>query len=50
METIKTIEDYKAFIELNREKVYKNAIKADDISADDEWMQEDRWDELYNLQ
>lgn len=47
MEAIKSRDDFKRFMENNREKIYANAIKADDITLDDEWMQEDQWDDIY---
>ncbi len=40
METVKSINDFKYFIELNRDKLYANAENADNITLDDEWMQE----------
>jgi hypothetical protein len=47
METVKSIDDFKRFIELNRDMLYAIAEKADDITLDDEWMQENQWDEIY---
>lgn len=47
MEAVKDINDFKRFIELNRDKLYANAENADDIALDDEWMQDDQWDEIY---
>lgn len=47
MEAVKSINDFKRFLEMNREKILANAENADDISPDDEWMQEDQWDEIY---
>ena len=47
MENIKNIHDFRMFFELNRDKIYKNAINASDISSQDEWMKEDQWDEIY---
>lgn len=47
MDAVKSINDFKRFIELNRDKLYANAENADDITLDDEWMQEDQWDEIY---
>lgn len=47
MEAIKNINDCKHFLEMNRERLYVVAEKADDISLDDEWMQEEQWDEIY---
>lgn len=47
MEAVKSIDDFKRFLEINREKIRINAVNADDISVDDEWMQENQWDEVY---
>ncbi len=41
--------DFKRFIELNRDKLYANAENANDITLEDEWMQDDQWDEIYKL-
>lgn len=49
MDTRKAVSDFKRFIELNREKLYTNSVKADDISVNDEWMQENQWDEIYGV-
>lgn len=47
MESIKTVEDFKKFIKDNHDMIYANAISADDITIDDEWMQDNKWDEIY---
>ena len=47
MEKIKSIEDFKKFLKENRELLLSNAINADEITVDDEWMQEVKWDEIY---
>ena len=47
MKMVKEINDFKRCIELNRDRLYASAEKADDIALDDEWMQEDQWDEIY---
>lgn len=44
------MDNFKRFIELNREKLYTNSVKADDISVNDEWMQENQWDEMYGAE
>lgn len=45
----KNMDNFKRFVELNREKLYANSVKADDISVIDEWMQENQWDEIYGV-
>lgn len=47
MEAIKTVEDFRKFIDLNYSRIYSNAIKAEDLSKDDEWMKEDEWEDVY---
>ncbi|MGN9018242.1 hypothetical protein ACTNBM_04535 [Lachnospiraceae bacterium HCP1S3_C3] len=47
METVKDVNDFKRFIELNRDKLYANAENANDIALDDEWMLDNQWDEIY---
>ena len=42
------MDNFKRFVELNREKLYTNSVKADDISVNDEWMQENQWDEIWD--
>lgn len=48
MEAIRDVNDFKKFFESNKEKICKKIIKASDISVDDEWMQDNQWDEIYN--
>ena len=47
MESIKNIHDFRMFLKLNQDKIYKNTVNASDISSQDEWMKEDQWDEIY---
>ena len=47
MEEIKPVQDFKEFLKNNYDLLYSKAVKAEDIKADDEWMQEDEWDEIY---
>lgn len=47
MENIKNIHDFRMFLKLNQDKIYKNAVNASDISSRDEWMKENQWDEIY---
>ena len=47
MNAIKSVQDFKEFLETNHDLLYSIAVKADDITEDDEWMQEDEWDEIY---
>lgn len=47
METIKDVRDFKAFLKSNKEKIQTSTVNASDISVHDEWMREDKWDEIY---
>ena len=47
MNTIKTIQDYKEFLSNNRDKLSKYAVRVEELSSEDEWLQEDEWDEIY---
>ena len=47
MEAVKDIKDFKHFIEMNRDKLYAIAEDANNITIDDEWMQDEQWDEIY---
>ena len=49
MELTKSINDFKQFLEINREKMFSNAERAEDISVNDELMQEDEWDDICNI-
>lgn len=37
----------KAFIEKNRKNLYKRAVKIENLPPDDDWIQDDVWDEVY---
>lgn len=41
------IRDFKHFIEKNKDKLYAIAEDANNITIEDEWMQDDQWDEVY---
>ena len=38
---------FKHFIETNKAKLYAIAEDANNITIEDEWMQDDQWDEVY---
>lgn len=44
---INSVEDFSAFMKSNGDLLWSKARKAIDIPYDDEWMQENIWDELY---
>lgn len=47
MDSIKTVEDFKAFLNNNRDKLVNKSIRIEDLSPDDEWVLEDDWDKVY---
>lgn len=44
---IRSVDDFKAFLDANREQILKNVVKIEDLPENDEWFQEDEWDEIY---
>ena len=38
MEAIRTIQDFKDFMNANYNNIYSNAIKAEELTLEDEWM------------
>ena len=47
MKEIETIQDFKQFLNTNRDKLRAHAIKVEELPPEDEWIQEDEWDEIY---
>ena len=47
MDKIETVEDFKEFLSSNREKLLNFAINIKDLPSDDDWIQDDEWDEVY---
>ena len=47
MDRADTIKDFKSFLSTNREKLRNIAISIKDLPADDEWIQDDKWEEIY---
>lgn len=46
-EYIRSVGDFKAFLNANREQILKRVVRIEDLPEDDEWFQEDEWDEIY---
>jgi hypothetical protein len=42
-----TVDDFKRYLKENREKVLEHTVRIEDLPADDEWLQDDEWDEIY---
>ena len=47
MEALRTIPDFKDFMNANYKNIYSNAIKAEELTLEDEWMKEDEWEAVY---
>lgn len=47
METIRTSADFKAFIDANRDLIKEKTVRIEDLPADDDWVNDDVWDEIY---
>lgn len=50
MKSIKSVEEFKKYMRENSALVCENIISADDINIDDEWIQDNVWDEIYQNQ
>ena len=47
MDKIKTVEDFKKFLNNNRDKLLDLAVNIKDLPPDDEWIKDDEWDKVY---
>lgn len=47
MDRAETIKDFKSFLSANREKLRDIVVAVKDLPADDEWIQDDEWEEIY---
>ena len=47
MKKIETAQDFKLFLRDNGDKLLEHAIRIEDLPSDDEWIQDDVWDEIY---
>lgn len=47
MDTAKTIKEFETFLENNRKELCDASTDASKIPPDDEWLQEDTWDDIY---
>ncbi len=41
------IQDFKEYFKENREDFLNRAVNIQDLPADDEWVLDDEWDEVY---
>lgn len=47
MEKIETVEDFKRFLNDNRDKLLERTVRIEELPPEDEWIQDDEWDEIY---
>lgn len=47
MDKIETIENFKHFLNKNRNKLKDRTVCLSDLPKDDEWLNDDEWDEVY---
>ena len=50
MQTIKRdeiIQDFKKFLSVNRDELLQRAVNIEELPADDDWIQDNDWDEIY---
>lgn len=47
MKKIETIQDFKQFLNTNRDKLLEHTVRVEDLPLDDDWIQDDDWDEVY---
>ena len=47
MDRAEIIKDFKSFLNADSEKLRGVTITMKDLSADDDWIQDDEWDEIY---
>ncbi len=48
MKTIKNTEDFQIFLREHGPEIRKKSVRLQDLSEDDEWVQENEWDKIYN--
>lgn len=47
MEKIETVQDFKRFLNDNRDKLLERTVRIEEFPPEDEWIQDDEWDEIY---
>lgn len=47
MKKIKSVEEFKKYMNDNCDLIREKITYADEITIDDEWMQDNIWDEVY---
>ena len=49
MKKIKNTEDFKKFLRDYKPEIMKKTVRLQDLVEDDEWVKENKWDELYEV-
>ena len=47
MDRVEHIRDFKSFLNSNRDKLIDMAVSIENLPADDDWIQDGEWDEIY---
>lgn len=47
MDRVEHIRDFKNFLNSNRDKLMDMAVSIENLPADDDWIQDGEWDEIY---
>ena len=47
MDRVEHIRDFKSFLNSNRDKLMDMEVSIENLSADDDWIQDGEWDEIY---
>nr|WP_308651071.1 hypothetical protein [uncultured Agathobacter sp.] len=47
MDRVEHIRDFKSFLNSNRDKLMDMAVSIENLPADDDWIQDGEWDEIY---
>ena len=47
MDKKEAIKEFKEFLNANRENLLQYAVDIKDLPEDDEWLQDDEWDKIY---
>lgn len=47
VEKIETVQDFKRFLNNNRDKLLERTVRVEELPPEDEWIQDDEWDEIY---
>lgn len=47
MDRVEHIRDFKSFLNNNRDKLMDMAASIENLPADDDWIQDGEWDEIY---